>query len=80
MAYKTGILAKDIKEGLYARRKLDGDSAIIATSDPDILKEVVAQGKRAEAICRREGMEWLIDKAYKKAGEAHGKESQADNR
>lgn len=80
MAYKTGILAKDIKEGLYAQRKLDGDPAIISTDNPDILKAIVAQGKRAEAICRREGMEWLIEKAYKKAGAAHGQESQADNR
>jgi len=69
MAYKTGLLAKDIREGIYAQRKLDGSNEIIATDDPDILKEVVAQGKRAEDICQGNGMEWLIEKAYKKAGE-----------
>ena len=67
MTYKTGLLMKDIKEGLYARRKLDGDPEIIATDDPEILKAIMAQGKRAEAICKREGLEWLIEKAYKRA-------------
>ncbi len=68
MAYKTGLLAKDIKEGLYARRKLNGDPDIIATDDPEILKDIIAQGKDAEDICRQEGMDWLIKKVYKRAG------------
>ncbi len=76
MAYKTGLLAKDIKEGLYARRKLDGDPDIIATDAPEILKDIIAQGKRAEAICKREGLEWLIEKAYKRAEIPLGKEEQ----
>jgi len=76
MAYKTGLLVKDIKEGLYARRKLDGDPEIIATDDPEILKAIMAQGKRAEVICKREGLEWLIEKAYKRAEIPLGKEEQ----
>jgi len=33
---------KDIKEGLHARRKLDGNPEIIASDDPEILKAIMA--------------------------------------
>lgn len=55
-------------DGLYAQRKLQGDTDIIATDDTDTLKRIVAQGKKFEAACKRDDLNDLVKKAYEKAG------------
>ena len=66
--YGKGALNRAIVDGLFAQRKLDGDPDIIAKDDPEFLRAVVAQGKRAEEVCRREGWTATIAHAYAHAG------------
>jgi len=65
--YGKGALNRAIIDGLYAQRKLDGDPDIIANDDPEFLQAVIAQGKRAEERCRREGWTATIADAYASA-------------
>ena len=62
--YGKGALLRAMIDGLFAQRKLKGDPDIIASDDPDVLRSIVAQGKRAEESCRREGYSRTIEHAY----------------
>ena len=62
--YGKGALSRAIIDGLFAQRQLNGDPDIIAKDDPEFLQAVVAQGKRAEDRCRREGYTATIADAY----------------
>jgi len=65
--YGKGALLRAITEGLYAQRKLAGDSDILIRDDPEFINAVIAQGKRAEGTCRREGYFRTIEGAYHRA-------------
>lgn len=66
--YGKGALLRAIIDGLYAQRKLNGDPDIIAKDDPEFLQAVIAQGKRAEEMCRREGWTATIAHAHTQGG------------
>ncbi len=63
-----GGLTRAVIDGLLAKRKMDGDTEVIASDDWRTLKRIIAQGKRAEAALRRLGEEEYIKDAYKSGG------------
>ncbi|MBM4463833.1 MAG: hypothetical protein FJ012_11020 [Chloroflexi bacterium] len=73
MSYALAMLGIAVSDGLMAQRKLDGDPDIIATDDPRELQAIVSQGKRAEAILRRNGDRGMgfLRQACKRGGVEH---------
>jgi len=68
--YKSGAQYRAIVDGIYARRKLNGDPDVIATDDTKTLREIADQGERVEAGLRAKGDQDslnLIEKAYREA-------------
>jgi hypothetical protein len=70
MSYGLMILGIAVSDGLLAQRKLDGDPDIIATDEPRELQAIISQGKRAEAILRRNGDKgrMFLKQAYERGG------------
>ena len=66
--YGKGAVLRAIVEGLYAQRKLAGDPDIFIEDDPDFINAVIAQGKRAEEMCRKEGWFKTIEGGYRRGG------------
>ncbi len=68
--YKSGAQYRAIVDGIYARRKLNGDPDVIATDNTETLKGIAAQGERVEAGLRAKGDQDsldLIEKAHREA-------------
>lgn len=67
MGQLEALLTKNMIEGIYAQRKLNGDPDIIAKDDPEFLKFVIRQGNRSEERLLQMGKEWLVEKAKERA-------------
>ena len=57
------VLYRNVVEGLYAERKLQGDPDIIAKDDPDFLNKVIKQGKRSAELLIAKGRADLVVEA-----------------
>jgi hypothetical protein len=71
MSFGEAMLGIAVTDGLLAMRKLDGDQTIIAPDDPQVLQAIISQGKFAEGVLRRNGVEAYIRGAYERAGLAY---------
>ncbi|MFO7996441.1 MAG: hypothetical protein R6U93_04755 [Dehalococcoidia bacterium] len=65
--YKDGALYRAMVDGILAQRILDGDPTAHGPKDPEVLKALVAQGKRVEERCRQLGKLETIERAKQNA-------------
>ena len=57
------VLYRNVIEGIYAERKLNGDPDILADDDPKFLKAVIRQGKNAARLLAERGRQDLVEEA-----------------
>jgi hypothetical protein len=65
--YRDGALYQAMVDGLIAQRKLDGDTTAHGPEDPEVLRALVAQGRRVEESCRQAGKFKTIERAKRDA-------------
>ena len=65
--YKDGALYRAMVDGILAQRILDGDPTAHGPEDPEVLRALVAQGKRVEESCLRAGKLKTIERAKRDA-------------